>query len=233
MTQSPSKSPATILSVNSTKPGEPAPDGEIAESIVLDTSVGDISCLYHPVPDSEEAVVWVWGYAGGFGGPADSIYKTMGEDLTEDGVASLRVHYRVPGNIEEAVVDTMAGVLFLQSQGYKRIALVGHSFGGAVVISAAPFSPSVVAVVGLSSQTYGATGAPQIAPRPLLLVHGTGDTRLNCYCSEQIYLWAKKPKELVLYRDAGHGLREAKDELYALLKSWLPEKLNGQPVVAE
>ena len=66
----------------------------------------------------------------------------------------------------------------------------------------------------------------------MLLVHGTGDRRLNYSCSEQIYLWAREPKELVLYPDAGHGLREAKEELHILLKRWLPEKLKEQPVAA-
>jgi alpha/beta superfamily hydrolase len=216
-----------LITVLGSRPGDPPPEGEKARSIVIQTDRGDIPCLYHAVSGGKEAVVWVWGYAGGYGGPANDIYKTMAEDLAEDSIASLRVHYRVPGQLEEAIPDTVAGVQFLQQHGYERIALVGHSFGGAVVISAAPYSDTVVAVVGLSSQTFGATGAAKVAPRALLLVHGTGDRRLPPYCSEQIYLWAQKPKELVLYPDAGHGLRECAEELRALLRRWLNEKLKG------
>ena len=107
----------------------------------------------------------------------------------------------------ESVLDTMAGISFLKGTGHTEIVLVGHSFGGAVVISAAPFSPLIKAVVALSSQTGGATNAADVSPRPLLLVHGEDDTRLPSRCSEMIYDWANDPKELVIYPGAEHGLR--------------------------
>ena len=94
-----------------------------------------------------------------------------------------------------------------------------------MVISAAPLSPLVKAVAALSSQTAGARGADQVSPRPLLLVHGEEDTRLPPRCSQQIYEWAKEPKELVLYPGAGHGLRQCKDQLRELLADWLVRKL--------
>ena len=80
-------------------------------------------------------------------------------------------------------------------------------------------------MAALSSQTAGATGAGRLAPRPLLLVHGEDDTRLPPRCSEQIFEWAKEPKELAIIPGAGHGLRECRDELADLLKRWLVEKL--------
>jgi hypothetical protein len=35
------------------------------------------------------------------------------------------------------------------------------------------------------------------------------------------------PKELILYPDAEHGLRECKDELHDLLCRWIPAKLGA------
>ena len=66
------------------------------------------------------------------------------------------------------------------SQGYRPSARgpVGHSFGGAVAIAAATMSPMAVAVVAISSQLDGAQNVNQLAPRPLLLIHGTADTVL-------------------------------------------------------
>ncbi|MBI2170852.1 MAG: prolyl oligopeptidase family serine peptidase [Chloroflexi bacterium] len=122
-------------------------------------------------------------------------------------------------------MDTLAGVSFLKAMNYTSVALVGHSFGGAVVITAAPLSLEVKAVVALSSQTGGAQNAGLVSPRPLLLVHGEADTRLPPQSSRAIYIWAKQPKELVLYPGAGHGLRQCKDELDALLLGWLTDKL--------
>ena len=128
--------------------------------------------------------------------------------------------------------DTQAGVSFLEGLGFQRIALVGHSFSGAVVISVAPLSRAIVAVVALASQTLGANSVAHIHPRPLLLVHGTQDQRLNCYCSEQIYSWAKKPKELVILEGASHGLWECKDDLLPLLHRWLTDKLSANVLKA-
>ena len=96
-----------------------------------------------------------------------------------------------------------------------------------MVISAAPYSDDVKAVVALSSQTYGAQGAGLVSPRPLLLAHGGADTRLPPYCSEQIHEWANDPKELVIYDGAEHGLAECADELRAMLREWLRTKLDA------
>ena len=123
-------------------------------------------------------------------------------------------------------MDALLGVSFLTGTGHTEIALVGHSFGGAVVIAAAPYSDDVKAVAALSSQTFGARRADRVSPRPLLLAHGASDTRLPPYCSEQIYSWAKQPKELILYPDAEHGLMECAAELRATLAHWLETNLS-------
>ena len=79
--------------------------------------------------------------------------------------------------------------------------------------------------MALSSQTAGASGADKVSPKPLLLAHGQDDTRLPPHCSQQIYDWAKEPKELVLFPGAEHGLRECKDELHDLVRDWILNKL--------
>ncbi len=117
-------------------------------------------------------------------------------------MTSLRINYRQPGDLQESVLDTLAGISFLKGTGHTDIALVGHSFGGAVVIQAAANSPLVKAVLALSSQTYGASGVASVAPRPLLLLHGEEDMRLPSHTSQTIYDWAKGPKDLGLYPEA-------------------------------
>jgi hypothetical protein len=116
-------------------------------------------------------------------------------------------------------------VEFLRQNGAANVALVGHSFGGAVAIQAGTMSPRVKAVVGLSSQTYGAHQAGELSPRPLLLIHGSRDRNLPAICSQHIYDWAREPKELVIYQGSGHFLRECRNELHDLLKGWLIDKL--------
>lgn len=210
-----------------------APDGESGRGVVLRTTRGEIRAILHHAPPAGEdggagttdrAIVWVWGARGGFAGPAGGVYRDLAEELKGE-ITSLRLDYRQPNVLHECVMDALAGVSFLTGTGHSEIALVGHSFGGAVVISAAPLSESVKAVAALSSQTYGAQRAAQVSPRPLLLAHGGADTRLPPYCSEQIYEWAQEPKELVIYPDAEHGLAECGDELRDTLRDWLRANL--------
>ncbi len=203
-----------------------APDGETGRGIRLRTTRGGVRAILHHKQGitTSKGILWVWGARGGFAGPAGGVYRDLAEELSGE-ITSLRVDYRQPNIIPECVMDALVGVSFLTGTGHSEIALVGHSFGGAVVISAAPFSPQVTAVAALSSQTYGAQRAANVSPRPLLLAHGGSDTRLPPYCSEMIYEWAEQPKELRIFEGAEHGLAECADELRDMLRDWLRAKL--------
>jgi alpha/beta superfamily hydrolase len=194
----------------------------------LTTERGVVSCRYHEGRRGGGAVVFVGGTDGGFDGPANGIYATLAEDLRTAGVSSLRLDFRLhraPGDVEEGSHDVLAGVAFLKSEGAGRIGLVGHSYGGAVVINAAALSEDVDAVVTLSTQTAGTTLVSRIAPRPFLLVHGELDTRLPPRCSRYVYEHAGEPTELVILPGAKHSLRQRREELRTLLREWLVEKL--------
>ena len=204
------------------------PEGATGRGIALSTTRGTIGAILHePDRSTGGGVLWVCGARGGYAGPAEGIYADLSEELTAGGLTSLRLDYRHPADLDESVWDALVGVEALRSRGCSRVALVGHSFGGAVVIAAAAFSPKVSAVVALSSQTQGAQGAPRVSPQPLLIVHGTADTRLPSWCAQRIYGWAREPKELVLYEGAEHALRECRDELHELLGEWLPRRLQA------
>ena len=192
--------------------------------VVLNTSRGDTRGILHPA-HSTGGVIWVCGALGGLDGPSFGIFKDLSQELVADGLTSLRLDYRVPGEVTQCVLDVQVGVHFLGQEGVDKIALVGHSFGGAVVIQAGVLSPQVKAVIGLSNQTYGAHPVNQLSPKPLLLIHGERDRNLPVECSRQIYQWAGEPKELVIYANNGHFLRECHQELHDLLKRWLVEKL--------
>ena len=211
------------------------PEGQSGQGILLHTTRGDIHTLVHTAGGADhrtsKAIVFVWGARGGFDGPAGGIYGRLAEAL-KDEMTSIRIDYRLPSVLEECVLDVMVGLSFLSATGHSEVALVGHSFGGAVVITAAPLSQLVKAVVALSSQTYGASNAGAVSPRPLLLAHGGADTSLPPSFSELIYEWANEPKQLVIYPDAEHGLAECEEELYAMLKGWLTDNLPDPPTAA-
>jgi len=196
-------------------------------SVILSTSNGDIKGILHPI-EGASGVIWVCGALGGLDGPSFGIFATLSQKLTSKGISSLRLDYRFPGDFDDCVLDVLVGIHFLEQKGMDNIALVGHSFGGAVVIMAGTMSPKVKAVVGLSSQTAGAQRADALAPRPLLLIHGERDRNLPARCSQDIYDWANEPKELVIYQGSGHFLRECQQELHDLLEGWLVDKLGQQ-----
>jgi hypothetical protein len=204
------------------------PYGSIGEGLKFHTSRGEFSGIIHRAENSTRAVIYVCGARGGFTGPGPESYARLSGRLLGEGITSLRMDYRFPNDLLECALDLMVGAGYLHDNGYGPVVVVGHSFGGAVVIAAGANSPHIKGVVSLSPQTYGAGMAGQLAPRKLLVAHGKADTRLPFSCSLQIYEWAKEPKELVLFEEAGHRLEECRDELETLLASWIPATLDEE-----
>ncbi|OKH51351.1 dienelactone hydrolase [Scytonema sp. HK-05] len=193
----------------------------------MTTSRGTIHCRYYPREAAEKAVIWVGGVGGDWDTPVRRLYPLLCEVLRKEGIASLRVRYRNPTDLEESILDVLAGLTYLQDEGIKEFALVGHSFGGAVVIQAAAQSPDVRTVVTLATQSYGTEPATELATRfSLLLMHGTNDQVLPPQCSEHVYDIALEPKRLILYPNATHGLDEVADEVYLVVRDWIVQQLN-------
>lgn len=127
------------------------------------------------------------------------------------------------------VADVLAGAAWLAADAAPRVALVGLSFGGAVVTRAGAASPAVAAVAALSSQSHGTEGVAALAPRPLFLLHGTHDEVLPVRCSEDIHRRAREPK--VLLRPAcRHGLDECRETVDRELGAWLQVQFLGEPL---
>lgn len=200
------------------------PEASGGSGVLIRTNKGTIKSLYHKSEGANKAVIWVSGAMGGYNG-GGGLYPILADELTDDNISSLRLNYRKPSEFTDSVLDIIAGVSFLREQGVERIALVGHSFGGAVIVAAAPLCDAVVTLICLASQSYGGQYADMIEPRSILLVHGEDDTRLGPHCSQFIFDKALEPKKLVLLPGAGHSLREARDELHPLMKQWILDNL--------
>ncbi|MEX2446907.1 MAG: prolyl oligopeptidase family serine peptidase, partial [Dehalococcoidia bacterium] len=136
-----------------------------------------------------------------------------------------RIH-RFPNDVDEGVHDVLAGVSWLAARGYARIALLGHSFGGAVVIEAGVRADEVVAAATLAAQTAGADHVAMLAPKPLLLIHGRDDRRLPPACSIALAERAGEPCQLLLIEGATHSLRQAREQVRTTLLDWSAEVLS-------
>lgn len=205
---------------------EVGPVQEGYQPVRLVTGRGNVECRYYAVPGAHRAAIWVGGVGGDWDTPARDLYPRLARELTNEGIASLRVRYRHPTRLPDSVFDVAAGIDYLQHEGVDAMALVGHSLGGAVVIQAAIIFDVVRTVVTLATQSYGATEVYQLAPRcSILLLHGTADTVIPAASSEYIYQLAGEPKRLILYDGAGHNLDEVAEDVHRVVRNWIVEQL--------
>ena len=205
----------------------------IVRLTISETGNNIVECRYYKaeVTDSKAAVIYVGGVGGGWDSPAKELYPRLSQKLAEeDGINSLRIRFSYSTNLEASVLDVLAGIeFFTQEEGITSIGLVGHSFGGAVVISAASIASEniVKAVVTLATQSYGTEGVSRLKEGScsILLIHGNNDEVLSPYCSHYIYNNAQEPKKLVLYDNASHGLDEVADKIFQKVYEWLLKNL--------
>jgi uncharacterized protein len=171
------------LRITSVEPGD-----EIAgaRKVTIVTTRGPIPVVLHAAPEKGRAALCVSGAIGGFDGPA-MLYPRLGLTMPREQITIARLNYRAPNEFGECLVDAMAALTFLGGIGHERVALIGHSFGGAVAINAGTLSPLVTTVIALSSQLAGAHVAGELAPKPLLLIHGDADTILSHESSQALY----------------------------------------------
>jgi alpha-beta hydrolase superfamily lysophospholipase len=209
------------LRITSVEPGD-----EIAgaRKVTIVTTRGPIPVVLHAAPEKGRAALCVSGAIGGFDGPA-MLYPRLGLMMPREQITIARLNYRAPNEFGECLVDAMAALTFLGGIGHERVALLGHSFGGAVAINAGTLSPLVTTVIALSSQLAGAHVAGELAPKPLLLIHGNADTILSHESSEALYERAGEPKTLKILPGVGHRLSEAADEVFDLVRNWLLQKI--------
>lgn len=195
--------------------------------IILETERGKITCRFYSSNETNLGAIYVGGIGGGFDTPANDLYPYLGKKLKLEGISSLRIHFRNSRSIEESVYDVLAGIKFLESEGINKIALAGHSLGGAVVIQAATLSKSIKTVVTLATQSYGTDNVSNIPPdSSILLIHGLDDPVLPSYCSKQVFNSAHEPKELITLHGNGHCLDESAEDVHKIVYNWILRELS-------
>ncbi|MDM7914861.1 MAG: dienelactone hydrolase family protein [Candidatus Eisenbacteria bacterium] len=188
------------------------------------TQRGQIELRHYESPGSERAVAWVGGAGGGWDSPAHGLYPILCRRLRGRSIHSLRVRFRQPGVLEEAVYDLRSAEDYLLNHGVAQMILVGHSFGGAVIVQAAAKSPWVIGSALIATQGSGAEQVSILGPRcSVFLLHGTDDPVLPAQISRDLYEKARDPKRIVLFPGAGHTLGEVATEAQDLVEDWVLE----------
>jgi alpha/beta superfamily hydrolase len=202
-----------------------------ATPLKIRTAEGVVRGILHRAEPAQGAIVMVGGAGGGVNGPA-GIYGELATRLQREGIAALRLDYRHPNDLDDCVRDVLTAIDFLHRERVDRVVLLGWSFGGAVVITAGAVSGLVVGVATVASQTYGANAVAYLAPKSLLLLHGTADTTLPDTCSRQLYAEAGEPKTLVLYPGDNHGIDHHAADMLDTLYRWSLDLLTGSRTAA-
>ncbi len=199
--------------------------------IIVPSRAGPIDAMWcQPEGVARGSVLCVGGFDGGFEGPANGIFAALADFLPDIGIGVLRLDFRIktsPGPIDSGTDDVLAGLEWLAEQEAAPVALIGHSYGGAIVIRAGARSEHAGSVAALSTQTAGIEleDLQRLPPRPLLLVHGAADWRLPPRLSEWVYSQALEPKALQILPEATHSLRQRRDELWEILTEWVEASL--------
>ena len=167
------------------------------------------------------AAILLSGASGGVVGPS-SMYLSIADKLASinKGIPVMRLDYRHPARNKYCVADVQAAMTYLEN-GYalSRFVLVGWSFGGAPVFTLGGSDKRVVGCATVASQTADTDGISKFSPRPVLLMHGTGDRTLRYTCSQRLYdeYGTSGERELKLFEGDDHALtkhsREAEERL--------------------
>jgi hypothetical protein len=182
---------------------EDGPDGSVSGFLHLPPTSS-------ATPESKTAAILLSGAGGGVVGPS-SIYLSLADKLAslKQPVPALRLDYRYPARNKYCVRDVLAAMKTLEeSYGINSFVLVGWSFGGAPVFTVGGQDKRVVGCATVASQTAETEGIRSLAPRSLLLLHGTGDRTLSPSCSERLYSMygSEGDRELKLFDRDDHAL---------------------------
>ncbi|KAJ9122668.1 hypothetical protein QFC24_004096 [Naganishia onofrii] len=193
---------------------------------VRDSQGGSVSGflhLPHGFPSNtlahKTAVILLSGAGGGVTGPS-GIYLSVADKISSIAhlaIPALRLDYRYPARNKYCCADVLAAMNHLTTTypgQISRFVLVGWSFGGAPVLTVGGSDQRVIGCATIASQTAETEGITHLAPRPVLLLHGTGDRTLSPICSKRLYEWygSKGDRQLKLYEGDDHALtRNAKE----------------------
>lgn len=203
---------------------------DLYEFVQIETSRGRVDYAYYRAEGTDKGVIMVTGVGGGFDTPADHLYPRLSNDLRETGISALRIKFRNPKDLAEALIDVLVGMEFLKSEGVRTLGLIGHSFGGAVVVQAAYNDKNVKTIVMLATQGYGIEPI-SFLPKDtsVFLIHGEEDEVISPDVSVFAYNLAHEPKRIEVYdAKAGHELDNVADEVYVEIRDWIMKYLGNR-----
>jgi pimeloyl-ACP methyl ester carboxylesterase len=175
----------------------------------------------------EAGIVFVTGVDGGFEEPVDGIYQRLASHFARFRTASVFVKYREPGELVASVKDAIAAADWLKRKGIRSIAMVGWSFGGAVITHSAVRVPEVKTLVGLAAQSKDTEAVQKFSFQSLLLIHDYDDENVPYSAVGQIL--TELPAGIrAMHRavsGSDHHLSGMRETVDPIAMNWLAEEL--------
>lgn len=188
-------------------------------AMVIRTRNGPVNALFTPVMGAHGAVIFIGEGRQEQDGPAGA-FGPLTERLRDTGILSLRLALRVPGDLEVSVADVTGTLDVLQRHRISRTLLVGWGFGAAVAIHAALEREIVQGVVAIALPERDTAVIADLAPCPVLLLHGADDITTPARIAQERYASAGEPKELVIFPGNGHSLADHRDDVVVKVFEW-------------
>ncbi len=130
--------------------------------------------------------------------------------------------------------DMISGITFLRKRrdvDKKRIAIVGHSFGGSLSLLVAEHEPDLKAVVVFSAAGYSWDRSPQLRVRliravkkisvPVIIIHAQNDYSVNPgYALDTVLNQLHKAHVLKIYSKFGKSANEAHNLIFGGIEMW-------------
>jgi fermentation-respiration switch protein FrsA (DUF1100 family) len=134
-------------------------------------------------------------------------------------VSVLQLEHCAEG-FDERLARLLSLLAALRRQGVERVALIGWHSGASLAIAAGSVSESVTGVAALAPDVSAADVVADLAPRRLLLLHGSVDTVTPVAGSRMLYARAGDPRELVIFPGELHDFSVFHDEALEKLTIW-------------
>ena len=203
------------------------PLAENVYEVTLQSNRGLCQAILTVAQGKPGVVLWIPGQGENLNGPAGGVYAELAPELMAADISSLRMGYRDPNSQEESALDVFMWLCFLKGVGAKQAVLVGNALGATAAIPAAIVDPMVRALAVISSQEEGTEKIGEIAPKPVLIMHGEQDPRVPVDMARIIYQRANEPKELIIYPEGEFTLYPCRQEVQERLGDWAAEHLGA------
>ncbi len=187
-------------------------------SITISTPRGPVHGQWRPASVTHAAAILLPDAPGALGGPFH-LFDELAVRIQRSGASVLQLEQSVD-TFDGRLVCLLSALTALRRQGVQRMALIGWHSGAALAIAAGSASESVTGVAALAPDTSCADLVAEVAPRRLLLMHGSADNVVPSVASRLLYTRAADPKELVIFPGEAHDFSVFHQEALDKLAVW-------------